>query len=338
VGSWRAVTVIARIGADERDRLLGREPVLVAYPRQLAWTGGDDLVGWAMWGHISTEDAELGKQLWISLAVRIAQLGQPYDFILDLRGLESISQGAYERIKQFAMSAKPGLRRMAILVGEPQGGVIQLGLFALSPPRFPWKAFDGYGELPVWLERRAQAELIAAAAGAVDEHRAVLPSPIAGLAALLQREPRASVARIARALGMSPRTVQRALAARGTTLSAERDRARITIAQDLLRDPSTKLDAIAAAAGCADRRGLNRLFRRLTGESPAELRARDPRVPMKPSGPSTDGRDGGAPGPGRTATPGGRSRPDRPSTSSSSRPRGHRRADRRGPGRPRPRT
>jgi len=272
-----------------------------------------------MWGHISTDDAELGKELWISLAMRVAK---PYDFILDLRGLESISQGAYERIKYFAMSAKPGLRRMAILVGEPQGGVIQLGLFALSPPKFLWKAFDSYRPLPVWLERPAQAALLAAAEAAVDEERAVLPSPIAGLGALLQREPRASVACIAGALKMSPRTVQRALAARGTTLSAERDRARIAIAQDLLRDPSTKLDAIAAAAGCADRRGLNRLFRRLTGESPAELRA----------------RDGAARAPARTTTPAGRSPRGRPSTSSSSPPRGHRRADRRGPGRPRPRT
>jgi AraC-like DNA-binding protein len=315
------VTLLARIGADERDRFLGREPVLMPFARQAAWTAGNDLVGWAMWGHVSTEDAELGKQLWIFLAMRVAQ---PYDFILDLRGLESISQGAYERIKYFAMSAKPGLRRMAILVGEPQGGAIQLGLFTLSPPKFPWKAFDGYSELPAWLERRADAGIIGAAAAAIDEHRALLPSPIAGLASLLAREPRATMSRIARALGMSARTVQRALAARGTTLSAERDRARIDIAQDLLRDPAAKLDAIAAAAGCADRRGLNRLFRRLTGESPAEFRARD-----------ATPRDGdGERAPARSSRSARTPPPRRPSTSSSSR-RADRHRDR--PGRrPRP--
>jgi AraC-like DNA-binding protein len=309
------VTFLARIGADERDRLLGREPVLMPFPHQAAWTGGTNLVGWAMWGHVSTEDAELGKQLWIYLAMRVAP---PYDFILDLRGLESISQGAYERIKYFAMSAKPGLRRMAILVGEPQGGAIQLGLFTLSPPRFPWKAFDGYEALPAWLERRADAAVILAAAAAIDEHRAILPSPIAGLAAILAREPRASMSRIARALGMSARTIQRALAARGTTLSAERDRARIGIAHDLLRDPAAKLEAIAAAAGCADRRGLNRLFRRLTGESPADFRRRD--------------GGAGARAPGRASRSGPARPPRRPSTSSSSRPAGRRSG--RGPGRP----
>jgi AraC-like DNA-binding protein len=97
--------------------------------------------------------------------------------------------------------------------------------------------------------------------------------PLSALRRQLEVDPGASLAGLAHNLGMSRRTLQRTLAEVGTTLSRERDGLRRTLAIDLLR-AGVKLDAIAAAIGCADRRSLNRLFRRVTGESPSAFRAR----------------------------------------------------------------
>jgi AraC-like DNA-binding protein len=239
--------------------------------RFAVWSADRNLVGWVLWSHIADDDAADMKRLWIDLAGRIAP---PYDFILDLRALDSVSAGAFTLVREFATTGKPGLRRMAILVGDDTtGGVIQLGLFVLRPPRFAWRSFHTYGAAASWLERPdAPAVLADVEQRTVD--RAVEPTPLARLRAQLSHGQDTGMDAIARDLGLSTRSLQRALADWGTTFSEERDRARVLRAQELLRDPGTKLDAIAAAVGCGDRRSLNRLFRRVTGESPAEFRRR----------------------------------------------------------------
>src|SRR5437764_6356467 len=104
--------------------------------RQFAvWSVGRSRIGWALWGQVGSDVAEEGKRIWLAAARR---LSRPYDMVLDLRALETVSQGAYERIREFAVAPKPGLRRHAILVGDAQPGTVQLGLYALAPPSHEW--------------------------------------------------------------------------------------------------------------------------------------------------------------------------------------------------------
>jgi AraC-like DNA-binding protein len=255
---------------DQDRALLGARPVWLARPRFAVWSWGADFVGWMLWGHVATEDAEAAKQMWIALAGRIAP---PYDFVLDLRRLESISSGAYRRIREFAHTAKPGLRRMAILVGEDTtGGVIQVGLFALRPPAYPWRSFAAPPEAASWLARPEAAGALLDAEALAGSPNGV-STPVARVRAILVEEPNAAIESVARRIGESPRSLQRHLAEHGTRFTDERDRARVAHAREMLLDPTLKLDAIAAAIGCADRRILNRLFRRLTGETPSQFRA-----------------------------------------------------------------
>jgi AraC-like DNA-binding protein len=253
------------------DELLGPEPRWLARPRLAVWTAGRDLIGWVLWSHIGDDDAEEGKQLWLTLARRMAR---PYDFVLDLRGLASISAGAYERIREFAHAIKPGLRRHAILVGEEHaGGTIQLGLYVMKPPDYQWRSFLDYRSAAEWLDRPGAREVLAAVDLETGERRE-LAQPLGSLRAMLSRDPRVSVEEAARRLGCSPRSLQRTLRSLGTTFSDEVDRARVVRAQDRLGDPDSKLDAVALDVGCADRKSLNRLFRRVCGESAADFRKR----------------------------------------------------------------
>jgi AraC-like DNA-binding protein len=80
----------------------------------------------------------------------------------------------------------------------------------------------------------------------------------------------------ARALGTSPRTLQRGLSELGTSFRAEVERARVRAAEALLAETNAKLEVIALQVGCSSPSSFSRLFRRLTGESPSDFRARRP--------------------------------------------------------------
>ena len=80
---------------------------------------------------------------------------------------------------------------------------------------------------------------------------------------------------LARALRCSPRTVQGAFAAQGTTLSAWLLAERLERARALLTDPACRgrtVAAVAAASGFADASSFHRAFRARFGCTPASLR------------------------------------------------------------------
>ena len=62
---------------DDAGGLLGPRPAWLARQRFACWSGGPDLVGWALWGHCADDDAEAGKRMWIELARRIGDAARP---------------------------------------------------------------------------------------------------------------------------------------------------------------------------------------------------------------------------------------------------------------------
>lgn len=79
--------------------------------------------------------------------------------------------------------------------------------------------------------------------------------------------------------GVSPRTLQRRLASEGLSYRQVCDRSRFRKAVELLRDPRTTVNDIAAQLSYSDRRSFLRAFRRFTGMTPSEYRElkREPR-------------------------------------------------------------
>ncbi len=83
------------------------------------------------------------------------------------------------------------------------------------------------------------------------------------------------VAQVARALAMSPRTLQQALTARGTSFSGEQRRVRIELGHEMLARGEHSVAAVAGALGFASLSSFSRFFREATGSSPqAHRRAR----------------------------------------------------------------
>ncbi len=81
-----------------------------------------------------------------------------------------------------------------------------------------------------------------------------------------------TLSRIASALEMPPRTLQRRLADEGTTLQKEVEEIRRTMAMALLRDPSNSTDEVAFLLGYSEPSTLFRSFRRWTGMTPYQYR------------------------------------------------------------------
>src|SRR2546423_7438245 len=81
-----------------------------------------------------------------------------------------------------------------------------------------------------------------------------------------------TLSRIASALELPPRTLQRRLADEGTTLQREVEEIRRTMALALLRDASNSTDEVAFLLGYAEPSTLFRSFRRWTGMTPYQYR------------------------------------------------------------------
>lgn len=91
---------------------------------------------------------------------------------------------------------------------------------------------------------------------------------------LPQGEP--SAERIAQMLHLSERSLQRKLAESGTTYREVLDNTRRELALAYLDGKPHKLSEVTFLLGFADTRSFSRAFRRWTGQSPSEYRAREP--------------------------------------------------------------
>lgn len=85
----------------------------------------------------------------------------------------------------------------------------------------------------------------------------------------------ASHARVARALGLGPRTLTRRLAAAGTSFEEIKDEVRYNVARELLALTRQPVGQIAAALDYATSSAFNHAFRRWAGVSPSQWRARE---------------------------------------------------------------
>jgi AraC-like DNA-binding protein len=87
----------------------------------------------------------------------------------------------------------------------------------------------------------------------------------------------AAIEDVARALELTPRTLQRRLARNGRTYRALRDEVALEEARWLLADPARSIAEIATRLGFADPSTFTRAFTRWSGTSPARFRERGDR-------------------------------------------------------------
>jgi AraC-like DNA-binding protein len=119
--------------------------------------------------------------------------------------------------------------------------------------------------LHLMMRQRVMELVTQAGEGIVSRLRRQLPGLLAG------RD--ATVTAAARNLGLAVRTLNRRLAAEGTSFAVLRDEARYAMARQLLQGTAMQVSEIAAQLGYANASALTTAFRRWSGRGPAQWRA-----------------------------------------------------------------
>jgi AraC-like DNA-binding protein len=240
----------------------------------LVWSFSASFGGTVFWGRPDVEDlAQLAR-----LYALPHRDDQPwFDLVTDGSRLEWVPPDAFARFlplaKMVLETHERRLRRHALLVPVGVSGAVVAGVLPIVGGAHEWKVFSDAPPAFAWLDRpdaaEAQVELDALIART---HK--LSPALRAVREYLITHLRASAEEVARAHGFSTRSLQRELAAAGTTLRHEIDEARVRVASDLINSTELKLEAIARQIGLSSTPSLNELFRRTIGTAPGQLRQR----------------------------------------------------------------
>lgn len=242
----------------------------------LVWCWDETLCGSMVWGR--PDEAETRQLVRFYEIDLTAELAPTFDVVTDASRIESVSASAFGVLVPFlarrlaALTAR--MRRNAIVVPPGIPGAIIAGIYPLLGATTTWKPFHEAAPAFAWLDR-PQASAAAAALTTLMHEIDRSPPIVRALRRHLAQHLRApALDEVARALRLSPRSLQRQLARASTSLRVELDRVRIEEATRRLLDDELKLEVIALELGFASPSHFTARFRQLTGETPSEFRAR----------------------------------------------------------------
>lgn len=264
----RAASSLEELLSSPRGRTL-------AGPISLSFVVDPDLVGTHVWGRPTAEQIMALVQAHERMR---PVLSEHTCALVDLRLLEWPDAAAFDELVRYFGGRREWLgeyiERVALVRSSGPVGAASEGFFGLTPQRFRVKTFDELADAFAWFGR-PDADALADELGALLDAATGTPDLLRRLRDRLDASPRAlSVEEAARALGVSDRSLQRSLTAAGTSYVKERTRAQVRRAQQMLGEPDTPLADIARAVGCTSLSHFGSIFRKATGETPSEFRAR----------------------------------------------------------------
>jgi AraC-like DNA-binding protein len=267
----RAVLTRAASLDDFLARPLRRYVVGKSY---LLWVASPTLAGAVHFARPGPE--EIVELLGAATLPLHPSLRPPYDALIDASRLDELTIGAFEALVghlRDAQAFSPLIRRVACVRPRGMLGATLAGLFYEGvQAHFPCALFQEPTEAFAWLAH-PEAAPIACEVLALIETLAQTPPLLRRLREhLAAARGQSDLRSAARALGVAERSLQRHLREAGTTFRVESDRVCIALAERLLLRDDTKIETVALDAGFNSASHLARMFRRHTGETPAEFR------------------------------------------------------------------
>lgn len=240
----------------------------------LCWGRAGGIGGHTVWGHPDVRDAARFVEV-LECFVRRPDL-HPRWLITDYRALESLDPRAF-------LIARDHVRRHRKVIGRlgfrqamlrPDGliGAVVAGFYALAPRDGDIAMFRDVEPALSWLgvstERSVFAEV-----ERIRSERTGEAEITARLRELLRTHPgELTLADAVTVLGISRRSLQRALRGAGTSFRLLRDEVRLRRAQELLRR-NEKLGVIALDLGFSTSQHFTEWFKRQTGKTPSTWRS-----------------------------------------------------------------
>lgn len=230
------------------------------------------LSGVLIWGHV--DETTIDVVLRCATAVHAA-IPEPHPALIDGARATSYDLGIFTMGHAYLSQHGKDLGRVSQLAGvRPFGpvGALMEGFFRVVPEPYPVRVFGEREEALGWLGREQHAALIAEAehlAGAVTATSRILGDLHRAIETRLADS---DLARTAKELGLSVRSLQRHLSAEGTSFQRELSMVRVRVAQRLMLDGSTSLAEVAEKAGFSSPAKFSVAFRKVTGTTPSEWR------------------------------------------------------------------
>lgn len=232
------------------------------------------LYGFVLWGRPNEESI---ARLVRVLEVEARPAAKPHASYVDARRLEGVDAAAFQVLTAYLVARMPAFSRLVTrqALVRPAGipGAVVAGFYKVLQPGYLAQDFAGPMEALRWLGVPGEAlakELDDLHAGAT----APDPTVRALRAMLSERVRKVTLPEAAKVLGLSSRSLQRKLQAAGTAFQAELNAAQVRAALPLLLDTDRKLSAVALEVGCSSLQHFDVLFRKQTGESPSQWRAK----------------------------------------------------------------
>ncbi len=235
------------------------------------WQDGRRALGTLMFGAPRESDIAEMIPFW-DIGTKAVFAG--HSSFVDGRDLEAVDVLALKRLLHYVMARGsawgPNIARQAILHPGGLVGVMVAGALHVARPPNPFQTFAG--DAAAAFEYAGVRDLLAEVE-AVRRDVTGAPEILREVRSLLRSDWGLSSARLARAMGLSERTLQRRLEAAGSSLRAERNRELSRVLEELLAGTELDLDAIAAQVGLTSASHLVRHFRATHGVTPGEWRA-----------------------------------------------------------------
>jgi len=235
------------------------------------WVASPSLGGVAAYGRPDADAAKAALAMYE--AIFASTMSDAVDVIIDGRRLELDTDALGYFMGWLRQNLARFTRRVRQQVGiarDDLPGLVLTGILPILGDSHPYRVFtDARAGF-----RAVGAEPLADEIDALVERAAGLPRLVANLRALL-REKRGdvSLSAAARALAISPRTLQRLLGAHGRSFGDEQRDARWLAARDLLLTSQDKVGVVARRLGVSEGT-LTQLVRERAGCTPDELRRR----------------------------------------------------------------
>lgn len=238
------------------------------------------------WCHAQVHPALFAVVLWgtpcgadtaalvASLKLELGDGVAPHRSIVDVSRLDGADGGAFEVLNAYVSDHREALSqavtRLALVRPSGMAGAVTSGFYEVSGSPYPVEIFDDTDAALAWLDDDVSigGELEALVAQATGRSALLARLHLA----LRQSLDVATPARIAQALGVSERTLQRRLKDEATTFAAELLSARVQAAKRRMRETDAPLAAIALEVGFSSQQHFSRAFKAIEGITPSAYR------------------------------------------------------------------
>jgi AraC-like DNA-binding protein len=248
----------------------------IAGPNWISYCHDERLSGVVLWGHLDEGDARA--------LLRTTPLAGPSPLavgrarLVDARLLDvptpQVFMALHEHFATHREVSAQAVTRLALLRPEGLVGALAVGFARVLDTPFPMETFTDPADALAWLELTEYAFVL--------EEVERLQSAQAGGAAVV-RDLRtaleqgslasATLAAVARKMGLSARSLQRRLREAGTSFQRELAGARVRVAQRRFAESAASISEVAYEVGYSTVHQFSAVFRKATGLSPRQWKS-----------------------------------------------------------------